>query len=1358
MSSRRRRSITRVLPLLLTLAVSLPVAHVAAQDLLEQTQPLRAALHKDPTLEAPLERLVEAWRSAGRIQELLGVYGEHLATYPEDRNAAVVLIRLELAAGDPAAMPATAAAVAAYPEDAYVWYLRSRSLAVARDGGALDALEKAVTFETAAWRKRTWAERLVDEALKAGRPELARRHLAAAAGGDDSPAGRLATARRQAQANQPEEALASLSGIVDAEPELAVEIEVVAAEQEATLKRNAAAAKRLDAVLVRLAADHWRRPEVLRRRIDLAAEGAEREALLAAAKARVAAAPGDDAAVIDQARLLTATDRRQEALAALVSAYAHAPTPRLEIEVLAAFDRVHDLAALDAWLATQITADPARGDLVFRRVRVLLEREQRDQAWALLDATLPGLPEGEGDDRLLAVGRDLARANRGAEAQQVLTRLHARRPARLDVTRELADACLAAGRRDQAEALFAANAQGRSLPAGVAAEQVLETVNFLQGKKLLVTASRLAEERLASDPGDFELRLASIRLLARLGDGVGAEQRVTETRVLADTAVRYRRWLEVVVESISLERRPDLLVAERALLDREAGEWTAVQAARRAAFAEACIGADNRALASAVLRADVLVAPEGERAPLLRALAKLLTGPEDVPELRATLTALAEEDPLGAPDALARRALIDVAITNPNTYGNQYGNPFTNLEPQAIPEELAAIDPRQLSDPQVLERCWSIYADGNATDKAVWCAERLVQLEPANASRWERWCLSLAATGDEEALRAALRRLLAGVENLPLKPVVRDQLQDAVLDSTWRSCARLAAGSQWKELLAVANEAEPLAQTVQQGRWLAWSRCLALARLGRVKLPDAIAELTRRCAGDPVIVFPDGLSTTLTSALAQCTVAPAQRAPAVARRGPLPPWRAAWAHTSTASIVGIFGAGEALVICDAGGSVSVLDPLSGRLRWTASGVVEPPKQIVNEWGGFDGAMTAARLPVVVSAGPGAGDVLVAVVGADVVAYAAVDGAVRWRSTLIAAPAGVATAAGVVVVWNNKTGDCVGLDPLTGRVRWVLELPLLAEPARAPSPASASDGTLVVILGMHGGIVDAASGQVLWSASIQDVEAPIPAFNGPQTVAAAAPPLVRNWRQRRRLHQPSTVAVPAVSYMTNWGGQYPTSYFNPAQAPTTTLVGGLLGIALSGNGPTPDLYAGQLLLSSPNALGWVDVSLPLAITMQPPGTPVGAWGQRLIVLQPDGATVRHLATGTERNLDLAPLRRSAATVAESLQAGHFQPGHFQPGQPAGQAPEPDAELIAGLAMPVATMDGRLVWLAGPAGVAAYDVETGEAVAMGAWPTTLELDPLAVTDDQRIHGVILGERLITPAGGRVIVALERNRDGQ
>ncbi len=1330
------RTMGSLVPLLLAVALALPLPLLGV-DLQEQTLPLRAALHKDPTLDAPLDRLVDAWRTAGRLPELVAIYTEHLATYPDDRNAMVVFLRLELAAGDPGAMTNSAAAVAAHADDAYLWWLRSRALAAARDGGSLDALDKAVTLESAPWRKRAWAERLVDEALKAGRPELARRHLAAAAGGDDSAPGRLATARRQAQAGQHDEALTTLTGITDAEPELAVEIDLVAAEQEAALQRNAAAAKRLDAVLTRLAADHWRRAEVLRRRIELAAEGEERDALLAAAQARAAAAPGDDAAVIDQARLLTATDHRQEALDVLVAAYAHAPTPRLEQETLAAFDRVHDLPALDTWLAAQLTTDPTRGDLALRRVRLLIDREQRDQAWALLDATLPRLPEGEGDDRLLALGRELARANRGADAQQALTRLHARRPARLDVTRELADACLAAGRRDQAEALFAPAANGRSLPDGVAAEQVLETVNFLTNKKLTVAAARLAEERLASDPGDFELRLAAVRLEARLGNGAAAESRAVEARVLADTATRYHRWLETLLEAASVDRRSEVLATELKALDQEAGEWTEVRAGRRASFAEACTAADARDLAMQVLRADLLVAPPGDRAPLLRALANLLTGPDEMKELRDTLTALAEEDPVAAPDALARRALIGLADTAANGGYNQE-------DQTTIPEGLVDLDPRLLTDPVVLDRCWQIYADGNATAKAVLCAERLVQLQPADASRWERWCTSLVATGDEEALRAALRRLLAGVENLPLKPVVRDQLQDALLDSTWRTCARLAAGSSWKELLAVAAEAEPLVRTAQQGRWLAWARCLGLARLGRVKLPDAIAELSRRCGADQQIVFPDGLSTTLDSARAQFTAAAPATHPPATRRGPLPPWHAAWAFTPPGAIAGVLPAADAVLVCDDSGAVSALDPQTGRLRWSRTGLVLVAKPVIGEWGGPTGEMTAARLPVVASASGTAagntsgatGELLVAVQGEEIVAYATSDGSLRWRSTLLEAPAGVAAAGGVVVVWNNKEGDCLGLDPATGRVRWTLVLPAIGDQQRAPSPAAASDGVLVAILGAHGGIIDAATGQLRWSASLDQVEAPVPSFTGP---AAAAPaPVVmpmgrRRFSSRRRRVMVNT--TPAMGYLTSVNGTYPTTIFNPAQSATTRMVGGLLGVAIEGNEPTPDLFAGHLLLSSTQALAVVDLSLPLAAVRLPPAAPAGAWGRRLLLLHPDGATVRDLATGTEHDLDLAPLRPVVDPQAD-------------------QAPDQQPSI----AMPIATMDGRLAWLAGPAGVAAYDLESGEPVAVSTWPSAIAPDPTLPPADQRAHGVIIGERLITPAGGRLLIALERSRDGK
>ncbi|REJ91817.1 MAG: hypothetical protein DWQ35_14040, partial [Planctomycetota bacterium] len=62
--------------------------------LVERTLPLRTALHHDPSLVAPLEQLVQDYRAAGRLDELIQLYESHVANYPQDRNARTVLLRL----------------------------------------------------------------------------------------------------------------------------------------------------------------------------------------------------------------------------------------------------------------------------------------------------------------------------------------------------------------------------------------------------------------------------------------------------------------------------------------------------------------------------------------------------------------------------------------------------------------------------------------------------------------------------------------------------------------------------------------------------------------------------------------------------------------------------------------------------------------------------------------------------------------------------------------------------------------------------------------------------------------------------------------------------------------------------------------------------------------------------------------------------------------------------------------------------------------------------------------------------------------------------------------------------------------
>ena len=68
--------------LLLSLALQLS----AAEDPAVATLPLRAALHDDATLETPLTQLVDAWREAERLPDLLALYRTHLGQYPQDRG------------------------------------------------------------------------------------------------------------------------------------------------------------------------------------------------------------------------------------------------------------------------------------------------------------------------------------------------------------------------------------------------------------------------------------------------------------------------------------------------------------------------------------------------------------------------------------------------------------------------------------------------------------------------------------------------------------------------------------------------------------------------------------------------------------------------------------------------------------------------------------------------------------------------------------------------------------------------------------------------------------------------------------------------------------------------------------------------------------------------------------------------------------------------------------------------------------------------------------------------------------------------------------------------------------------------
>jgi len=86
------------------------------QSLAQRSLPLRRALHKDPTLGAPLERLVQLYREANASDRLVSLYENHLQQWPDDAGARVVLLRVLSQLDRPALLEKAKQAVQRHPE------------------------------------------------------------------------------------------------------------------------------------------------------------------------------------------------------------------------------------------------------------------------------------------------------------------------------------------------------------------------------------------------------------------------------------------------------------------------------------------------------------------------------------------------------------------------------------------------------------------------------------------------------------------------------------------------------------------------------------------------------------------------------------------------------------------------------------------------------------------------------------------------------------------------------------------------------------------------------------------------------------------------------------------------------------------------------------------------------------------------------------------------------------------------------------------------------------------------------------------------------------------------------------------
>ena len=931
----------------------------AVSDFEKQSLALRTALHYDPSLDSPLNSLVTLYRNADRMEELVGLYRGHISQYPDDAGAKAVLVRVLRALNRAEADELAQSAVQVHPDNALLNFLLYELRAKREDPRALESLARAIDLETKPTRRDAWAEILLEEAGDGAGRELARAHLEKlrAAGGNTAES-LLTLAERMHRHDFHDLAFATLQEAAKREPdpELGVEIELLTAKVQAALGDRAAAGNRLDTLLSKLAPDYWRRVEIMRLRVGLLSSEADRRRLLEQARARYEKSSGSETSVLEYAELLAVSEQRREAVKLLQRETEALPeSERIERRLLTLLEQLNDQKALREYLARRVELNPERADLRYRLVKVLYSLGRRADAEPQLDRVLEQLEATEADRRLLDLARHLRRGNLYQSAAGLYQRIIDGQPDRFDVIRELAETHLALEDRAAARRVL------QNLPVKDATiENFLDLVQFMTAEEFLTEARGALEARLENSPESLDLRLELSRVLAKTGDRGRAEELIDEARDLTDTPARYRLWLETALEAHELFGDvAGFFDAEqfRLLSGEDTATWSADRIEKFLTFCE--LGEEKQledrvtqALRNQLADASV---PGELKLRLRRLLVKALERtPERAGETEQQLELLAKEDPSRAGEYDLRRALL---------YHNLQR---TDLAGEALENiNLTAVD-----DVKLLKAAYLVFVEYGMPDAARRCLEKVTEREPSDFGSWEKRLSLLAAMGEEDELRKAIRQLLVGGERINLGPGSIQALRLHLLDSLWRSVSRLITAESPESLAAALPLLDSVDREAQQANdrlWSLWARAYVLNGLGRAESRDeVIRELTALAGRDGgaveeiTIAFPDGLAISLKAAvdLLREPIPTSQAVATAATEGPLGNSEVAWAfetdprtrilHLATAK-------GGDLFVLDDQGTIYRVDRDSGKLRWREQfGVDEESASASNQAQGVSG--------------------------------------------------------------------------------------------------------------------------------------------------------------------------------------------------------------------------------------------------------------------------------------------------------------------------------------------------------------------------------------------------------------------
>jgi tetratricopeptide (TPR) repeat protein len=908
-----------------------------AKDPTIASLPLRSALHRNPTLGAPFDRLVDIYRKAGGVEPLIKLYRDHVGQYPQDVNAQIVFVRLLVATHDLKAETTAANAAKRFPKHPYLHYLHFDVLNRRHAPTAIDALDQAVRHQTIPALKRTWTKTLLKLAQVRGRRGLILDHLKRM----DKDAGNqpqvlLDVGRQMLEHRLPEMALKAFTkaSAESPSPQLMIELELSASRAEIDLGQKKAAAKRLDQLLNKLTADHWKRGEVLRRRLGLVETDTERQAMIAQAT-KLVTDRADETSVIDLAQTLTSFDLRRQALNALLAGGKTLPeSVSIEQATLDLFDRLRDDRGKRHYLADRIKRYPQRHDLALTHIKSLFRTGDAKDAHAQLSVLIDRIEEAKRSAVLISMGRFLRGSGMNRDAAKILKQVVQREPTRLDLRRELAELLVSTGQQAEAGTLLA-----RSIPNDATLETVLDAVQFMMQRRMYRQARSALVKRLPSAPANMDLRLMLLEIEGKLGNILGGQKLIEAVRKMADTAGRYRGWLTAATHfHDAFDQSTTFLKSEQERLETEDGQWTDARVERHLAFAEVAAEAGLRDTATNMLLNDLSSDPPmkiGIR--LRRQLVRMLSGTINPPPiLHQQLRELVKEDPNGSDEYNAHLAVLHARA---------------NRQDLATPL-LKKLNLNVIRDPALLAKLQPLFGQLKDSEKTLAVLRRLTETDSTNRVHWKKWIYALASGGREDPLRSQLRKLLAGVRQLELDPTSRAMLKAHLFDSYWRSVAKLIDDGRPGSLnkaLGIIDRVEEAATDQTRWLWVAWARAYVLNRLDRpVARDEALAELERmvdanakqgRTDAIKTVQFPDGLRLDLEHAKALARTKPKEPELDLPQRvGPLPPLDLKWVFdTGGATVHDIMPIGNSVLLRDAEGMLWMVDRITGRLLWQRDG-------------------------------------------------------------------------------------------------------------------------------------------------------------------------------------------------------------------------------------------------------------------------------------------------------------------------------------------------------------------------------------------------------------------------------------